>query len=302
MRQILSFLIFLAAGFAGGYGAAKWKAVERLSAKLSHSQNASVLVAFAPTPYPIEDLPFCIVISGRNNGAHLEKTLRSAFSQKYDNYRIVYVDDASDDGSFDLARDLMYASPRFGIAQILRNERPLGPLACLAQAAKSCGEDEILVVLNGEDWLAHEWVLARLNEYYADPDLWMTYGQSRDYPAYRTGGAYPVQETGKGVRAQPFGATHLKTFYAKLFKKIQASDFLYKGEFFPAACDLAYMFPMLEMAKGHAQCLPDILYICNREAKGDDRELHAVFEKHIRALAPYPQLSSLDLQTAEEAR
>lgn len=300
MRPILSFFILLAAGFAAGYGAAKWKAVELIASKLSPVQQASQKSdPFLPTPYPLENLPFCIVISGRNNGAYLEKTLKSAFNQKYDNFRIVYVDDGSDDGSYELARDLIFASPRYSIIQTHRNERPLGPLACLAMGAKGCEDEEIVVVLNGEDWLAHEWVLTRLNEYYADPDLWMTFGESRDYPAYQVGSAHPVQE-GKPVRAQPFGASPLNTFYAKLFKRIQVSDFLYKGEYFPAACEMAYMFPMIEMAKGHSQCLQDILYICNREAKGADRELQAFFEKHIRALKPYPQLASLDLDQEAE--
>jgi len=301
MKSIFFFLILIAAGFAAGLGAARWKTLAFLSSKVATSKKTHQSIEFRPTQYPLENLPYCIVIVGRNNGANLEKTLESVFAQNYEHFRIVYIDDASDDGSYDLARDLIYASRRFTQIQFHHNEQPLGVLASLADAVRGCADEEIVIVLNGDDWLAHEWVLMRLNQYYADPDLWLTYGQSRDYPTYQLGNARAYQENGKTIRSQPFSASHLKTFYACLFKKIDETDFKYKGEYFQSAADLAYMFPMLEMAQGHSQCLSDILYICNRDAlKGEERELQSFYEKHIRSMQPYALLASLELQPVAE--
>ena len=300
MRSFLFFLILIAAGFVAGYGAARWKAIELISSKIASSSRTEKGREFRATQYPLENLPFCVVIIGRNNGANLEKTLESVFSQNYDNFRILYIDDASDDGSQDLASDLIFASRVFTKVQFHHNEQPLGMLSSLSRAVQGCENEEIVVVLNGEDWLAHEWVLQRLNQYYADPDLWVTYGQSRDYPTYQLGSARPFQE-GKTIRGQPFGASHLKTFYAGLFKKINDADFKYKGEYFQGAADLAYMFPMLEMAKSHSQCLTDVLYICNRDSlKPEDRDMQSFYEKHIRSLQPYPELASLEMPLASE--
>ena len=300
MRSFLFFLILIAAGFVAGYGAARWKAIELISSKIASASSIEKSPEFRPTQYPLENLPFCIVIIGRNNGANMEKTLESAFSQNYENFRILYIDDASDDGSQDLARDLIFASRRFTKVQFHHNEQPLGMLASLSRAVHGCEDAEIVVVLNGDDWLAHEWVLQRLNQYYADPDLWITYGQSRDYPTYQLGNARPFLE-GKAIRGQPFAAAPLKTFYASLFKKIDEADFKSKGEYFQGAADLAYMFPMLEMAKRHSQCLSDVLYICNRDSlKTEDREMQSFYEKHIRSLQPYPEISSLSLPLAAE--
>jgi glycosyltransferase involved in cell wall biosynthesis len=291
MRQILFFLILLTAGFTAGFGAARWKALELISAKVTASKLPHRTPEFRATQYPLENRPFCLVVVGRNNGANLEKTLESVFSQNYENFRIIYIDDGSDDGSEDLARDLIYASPCFTKIQFHQNVKPLGMLASTTHAVRGCSDEEIVVVLNGDDWLAHEWVLTRLNQYYADPDLWLTFGQSRDYPTYAKGNARAFQEIGKPLRAQVFAATHLKTFYASLFKKINEADLQYKGEYFQGAADLAYMFPMLEMAQGHSQCLHDILYICNRNAlKTEDREIHAFCEKQIRSLSPYERV------------
>jgi len=294
MRKVLLFLILVAAGFAAGYGAARWKTYDLISSKWS-GQSGKPTAQFKATQYPLENFPFCLVIIGRNNGASLEKTLQSAFSQVYENFRILYVDDASDDGSLELARDLILASPRFAQIQVIHNEKPLGVLGSLSQIVRNCSDEEIVVVLNGEDWLAHEWVLMRLNQYYADPDLWLAYGPSCDYPTYQVGNPRPVHESDKPIRTLPLGAAHLKSFYAGLFKKIHDADFRFKGEYFSAAADLAYMIPMLEMAKTHSQCLQEALYVCNKESgKGEEREQQAFFEKHIRSLQPYPELASFD--------
>ena len=43
-------------------------------------------------------------------------------------------------------------------------------------------DEEIVLVLDGDDCLAHENVLKALNKAYADPDVWMTYGNYLDYP------------------------------------------------------------------------------------------------------------------------
>lgn len=296
MRSILFFLILFAAAGAAGYGAARWKAIDLLSSKIGAREKSQPL-EFRPTQYPQENRPFCVVIVGRNNGAYVEKTLESVFAQNYEPFRIVYIDDASDDGSADLARDLIYASRRFTQIHFHQNEQPLGLLANIAKAVQGCADGEIAVLLNGEDWLAHEWVLPRLNQYYADPDLWIAYGSSRIYPTYQLSKASHFEEKSKPVRTQSGASFPLKTFYAGLFKKIRETDFQYKGEYLPGSSDVAYMFPMLEMAVGHSQVLRDVLYISNSDSlREENRELEAFYEKHIRALQSYPELASLEFE------
>lgn len=292
MNRFFLFLIFLAASFAAGFGAARWKAFDLLSAKLTHSPGPKARSEFFATDYPLESLPFCVVIIGRNNGAYLEKTLRSVFSQVYENFRIVYVDDASDDGSFDLAKDVIYASPHLNKVRILQNEKKIGHLASLSSVVRGCVDDEIVVVLHGEDWLAHEWALKRLNQYFADPDLWLAYSQSLEYPSFQMSAAEPVPESSMRTFSS---ASSLQAFYAGPFKKINENDFLYKGEFFPAAAGLAYMIPLLEMAKEHSHALSEVLSIYSTDSKmGEDRDQTVCFEQYIRSLKPHEKLLSLE--------
>ena len=49
----------------------------------------------------------------------------------------------------------------------------------------SCMRDEICVLLDGDDWLNGENVLARLNEIYEEEDCWLTYGSYIEYPSGR---------------------------------------------------------------------------------------------------------------------
>ena len=164
MRTLVCALLI----FAASFGIGKW--VEKIK---------TTSCAFEPTLYPIKDHPFVVIVIGRNNGAYVEKVLSSVFAQRYPNYRVIYVDNASDDGSFELAKDLI--GNRGGI---VKNESPLGKEASILKVKELCKEDEILVVLEQEEWLAHEWVLARLNQYYAHPDLKIAAGAFRLYPNF----------------------------------------------------------------------------------------------------------------------
>ncbi|HSX11377.1 MAG TPA: glycosyltransferase family A protein [Chlamydiales bacterium] len=288
MKRLVLFLFLIGAVFAGSFIAGRWfdKVTETRPESPLPTENR-------PTNFTLKNLPFTIVIVGVNNGAAVEKTLTSVFSQNYENYHVVYIDDASDDGSYDVARDLIYDSGHLGQVTLARNEERLGILANLFRAVQLLDEREIILVLQGEDWLAHEWVLQRLNAYYADPDVWLTYGQYRDYPTYQLGTCRELKEV--ALRSGPFAPSHLNTFYAGLFKKVRESDFIAGGKFLSACSEMAYMVPMLEMAKNHAQFISEILYINNRQASyKEDRETQMRCEKFIRALDAYPPLLSLN--------
>ena len=273
MKRFVLFSFLLGALFAAGF---------LLRGKKELPVEAS---RFHSTPFALKNHPFAIVITAFNNGASVAKTLASVFSQNYENYRIIYVDDDSDDGSAALAQDLIDNRDRMIQAAFLRNEKRVGRLASIFKAVQLCSDEEIVLVLHGEDWLAHEWVLQKLNGYYANPDLWLTYSQYREFPTYQLGACHELSEN---VRVD-FSESRLQTFYAHLFKRIRESDLVFQGKFFPVCAELAYMIPMLEMAKDHFHFIPEILSIRKPSAK-EDGGLQAHCEKIIRALTPYEPL------------
>jgi len=252
----------------------------------THSARLAVLEqgAFRPSPYPLMNRSFVLVLTGRNHGAQVEKTLRSIISQRYDQYRVVYIDDASDDGSFDIVQDFVREHGDSGKFVLAKNEKPLGVLGNIFRAVQECQDSEIVVLLEENGWLAHEWVLSRLNQYYAHSDLWLTYGQYRQYPGYQMGKTKLVDGN---VRDTEHEAFHLTTFYASLFKQIHPSDLVDQGTYFDD--EFAYMFPMLEMSEGHSTFVPDVLYVTS-----GNTEKTARAEQIIRSKTPYRPLAHLE--------
>lgn len=251
---------------------------------------------FYPADFPTQNRPFVLLICAFDNGAFVEKTLGSIARQNYENYRLIYIDDASTDGSASLASDRIRACKLSDRTTFVHNEQRLGVLANLMRASKTCQDQEIIVLMGANDWLAHEWVLSRLNQYYANPDLWLTYCQYCDFPSYRQGDArnYSQMEW-TCLRSSPFVAAHLPAFYASLFRKISESDLLFQGFYWPQAAEMAIMLPMLEMARDHFQFISEILYIANQGFAGssEDQEQRSRCERQIRSLASYPPLTAL---------
>jgi hypothetical protein len=160
----------------------------------------------------------------------------------------------------------------------------------------------VIVILDGDDRLAHKNVLKRVAKEYNKHDAWLTYGSYISIPGRQRGCSRELPK--EVVRNNSFRAynhwvtSHLRTFYAGLFQKIRKQDFLYKGEFFSSGGDLIIMYPMLEMAsKGHLRYIHDILYIYNFQNPLSDTRIHSdgqrIANEWVRAQKPYRPLNSL---------
>ena len=150
-----------------------------------------------------------------------------------------------------------------------------------------CPDDAIIVTLDGDDWFPDNNVLARLNTVYSANDVWLTYGQFKMYPSGIQGWASPMPDyiiesnTFRDFQHLP---THLRTFYAWLFKEIKLEDLLYLGEFYPMTWDMAMMFPMIEMAGERHQFIPDIMYMYNDANNISDHHVSRQFQAYLAQL------------------
>src|SRR5260221_43012 len=104
MKNFFAFIFLLAAVFMGSFVFAPGIGKKEAKAEME------IAARFKPTEFALKNHPFTIVVVGVNNGANVAKTLTSVFAQNYEKYKVIYIDDASDDGSFDLARDIVYDS------------------------------------------------------------------------------------------------------------------------------------------------------------------------------------------------
>ena len=238
---------------------------------------------------------FVILITAHNNGTYCEKTLISALSQNYPSFRIIYIDQESTDGSWEKACRLVDYSSKPEKVTLIQSEKLVGSLASLYDAIHACQDQEILVVIDGNDFLAHEHVLSKLNKVYSKPSIWMTYGNFLDYPSYKQ---MPIRckQIPKNIvfnnsfRSHEIQEMHLKTFYAGLFKQIRKEDLLYKGRFLSMQDTQAYILPILEMAGKHASFINDVLYLHTKSAPVCPELIN-----HLRKLPKYSRLKTIPL-------
>ncbi|MBS0655256.1 MAG: glycosyltransferase family 2 protein [Verrucomicrobia bacterium] len=247
---------------------------------------------------PIE---FVIISPSYNNAGVCERSLQSIASQTYPHWSLLYVNDCSTDHTVHLVDTFIRNNHLSHKCKVITNNKRRGAMANWYRAIKSLRPKKIVVCLDGDDHFAHEQVLARLAEVYANKKVWMTYGNYRSDPDTIPSVCEPFSKKAmkkRAFRSLPWAASHLRTFYAGLFQKIRRQSFRHRGKFVPVCCDLAMMFPMLEMAsKGHIRFIPEVLYIHNNHTPFNDyktrlREQLKV-DRKIRHKARYKPLKKL---------
>ena len=243
----------------------------------------------------LTDKSMVFVVPSYNNSSWYESNLNSIKMQNYSNYRVIYVDDCSVDGTGELvekwlrdnqcdyrvfyfdgsfSKDIPEVTAHYSslINQerhqftLVRNAKREGAMCNFFRAVHSCDDHEIVVVTDGDDWLSRENVLSQLNAIYSsDRPVWLTHGTFREYPWGGTSWSQPIpQEIIVSNRYREFRCpSHMRTFYSWLFKRVKLEDFLYKGEFFAITCDMAMMFPMIEMAGERHAFISEVNYIYN---------------------------------------
>lgn len=213
----------------------------------------------------VEEKPFVVVIASYNNEAVCKRNLKSVFEQNYSNYRVIYIDDCSTDRTYEIVKSYIEECGKQEIVTLIRNETRQLKTPNLYKAYHSCKNHEIIICLDGDDWLAHNEVFKKVNRHYQNPDVWITHGSCLVYPKMdRTAGAPLPKISSLSLRNQGvFEISMLRTFYAGLFKQIKLKDFFFHNKMMANAEDAMIMFSLIELAPTHVQFIPDILYIIN---------------------------------------
>lgn len=250
----------------------------------------------------IHEKPIVVLTTSYNNIKWLKKNIESILNQKYSNFRVIYVDDFSMDGTADAVEELIANSDIKIPFSLIRNSKRIGSLANIYSAVHSCSDEEIVVSVDGDDWLPHEFVLQTVNSYYANSNIWLTHGTLIEYPNNAVAWSIPVHPiiVRKNLFRTARCPSHLRTFYAWLFKKVRKEDLLFQNEFFSMAWDQAIMFPMIEMAGERHAFIPTITYVYNVSNPINDNKtnpnLQRVLEEYIRAMPPYQRLDTNPLE------
>lgn len=245
--------------------------------------------------------PQCVVvIPSYNNEQWCERNITSVLDQAYEHFRVIYIDDCSTDSTYASVCELIAQHPQGFRVNLKRNEQRCGALENLYNAIHTCDDHEIVVTVDGDDWLDNPGVLNRIAQEYLSGDVWMTHGDFAWWPNGARSGLHEIHPTYiaiNAIRSFAWVTSHLRTFYAGLFKKIKKEDLLYEGKFFPVTWDLAMMFPMLEMSGFHTRFINEVLYQYNYATPFNDaktsKQLQEQLEYHIRDKQSYQPLDKL---------
>jgi glycosyltransferase involved in cell wall biosynthesis len=220
----------------------------------------------------------------------------------YQNYRIIYIDDHSLDGTAELVEHYVNECNQKHRVTIVKNKTRKRALANLYLALQMCQPDEIVFNMDGDDWLANDTVFALIDSLYTHEDIWITYGSFINWPSNEMGYCQPISDDyfeKQLYRKKWWKPGQLRTFYAWLAQQVQLKDLFFEGpyfqgQFFPANADLAYYYPMMEMAGPHYKYIPDVIYIRNVATPLNDfkanKDVQILGSKLLREKPKYPRL------------
>ncbi|EKX48014.1 hypothetical protein GUITHDRAFT_106099 [Guillardia theta CCMP2712] len=238
------------------------------------NQNAPILSEHPDKKEPapaLEALRFIIVTPARNCATWIRFTVESVLAQSYRNWELIVTDDHSSDGTGDVAIEA---------SRVIVNEERKGALynTINAIAMADPQDDDVIVVVDGDDWFAHPNALALVARKYEE-GAWMTYGTFIEYPT----GLVPdwivdfpkwVIDS-KSFRRFPFISSHLRKSFCYDEDHGWGPKCSNGGRYFDrAGADVAVMLPLLERAGERIMRVDSILLVYNIATPSNDYKIH----------------------------
>jgi len=277
----------------------------------------SFLVSSFCYAYEKQEIPLVVIIRSYENDKDLvEKNLSSFFEQDYENFRIIYINDASTKDTMKFARDITARYHQEHRVTFIDNKERQGSLSNVYAAMHSLADHEVAIIWDGDDWCYDKNALNIFNKHYSDENVWVTFGHYVAWPSGEPGHAEPfpdnviAENSFRSYRLPnkrgilPVTAT--RACRSWLFKSLPLESFLYTNPidedmywmdtFYPMAEDYSYMVPMLEKAGFHHKCILDITYVYNLTNPISDarvnRYLQARCVRHSLAHKPFQPIQN----------
>jgi glycosyltransferase involved in cell wall biosynthesis len=204
-----------------------------------------------------------IVTTLYNAENYVERCLGSLMSQKFIDFKCYITDDLSTDKSVDIVKKTILGDDRFILIENKEKMYQPGNYDQVIRHNKTIEDNDIIVEVDGDDWLPNSEVFNRIYSMYENPDVWIANGSF----AYHDGrpGFSKEQTNIDSLRTSVMTASHIRTWRAFLWRKIKVEDLKDSdGIYWKISGDLSFMFPMLEMSgSGHYRFMKEINYIYN---------------------------------------
>ncbi len=237
-----------------------------------------------------------VILTGFFNAEdYIEKCLGSIMGQTYTAFTCYITHDLSTDNSVTLIKEMIKDDPRFILMPDADKKLyQAGNFDRVIRYNSNIADNEVLIEVDGDDWLPHSNVFQKIHDVYSDNNVWITNGSFK----FSNGqfGFSSKQKLDKNLRSAEMTCSHLRTWRAFLWRAIKEEDLKDEnGNYWQWSGDLCFMFPMLEMAGDeHYNFIKDILYTYNGENPINEHKVNInMVQDHatrIRAKAPYTKL------------
>ena len=229
--------------------------------------------------------------------SYIGKCLNSLRGQNYAEWEAFVTIDPCGDRTAELAQAAAEVDARISVR--VNVDRQFTMLN-LIEAVRRSGTDpeDVLAVLDGDDWFVTRDALRIIAQTYAATGCWMTYGSwISDHP--RMPGSWPSYPEGtQNFRNHLWLGTAVRTWKRWLWERIDDRDFRdAEGRYFRVTEDQATMLPMLEMSgTERARHIAEALMLYNRSsphacAFTRREEMHAN-EAYLKTRPPYKRLAA----------
>jgi glycosyltransferase involved in cell wall biosynthesis len=247
-------------------------------------------------------MKFRVITAMYNVEEWIEENIQSLKEQTFSDFQTVLVDDLSTDDTFKIVQTSIQGDDRFLLIVNKEKKYKTRNVVEAIDAARPDDED-VIVIVDGDDRLAHPDVLKNLEGIYRRQDCWMTYGSIGDSQGVRHKACVPYKKSiisSNRFRQERWIVYPLRTFKYKLWRKLNMDIFqitatevkqaltraLLKlqfrrwyhwkdiktedlhdvsGKYIRRADDKAFSYPMLEMSGERAYFIEELLYITHWE-------------------------------------
>ena len=203
-----------------------------------------------------------------NAEKYIKNCIRTLKSQQDTDFEVYLIDDVSTDSSVDIIKQLIDSDDRF---KLIVNKSKKFKLRNLDELIETFDDEDIVIELDGDDFLLNSNVVGDIRKIYSDKKVWLTNGSFM----YTNGDSGFSQKCNPNtVRKDPFRFSHLRTWKTFLWKAIP-KNYLRddNGEYFKSAADVAYTFSLLELAgEENYRFLPELYYVYNAESPYNDHK------------------------------
>lgn len=211
-----------------------------------------------------------VLVKGRNvPTTKIRRCFRSLLAQDFQEFAVIYVDAASENGSDEYVR-YIGGSLFPKRLTLLRNHSPLTSMENIFIAIRKICRNphSVIVMLDSDDALIRKDALSIVKSMY-EKGADLTVGTMIRTDKYKE---YPVHFDNPRLHRGGNVWQHLRTFRKYLFDSINPEDLKINGKWISEADDWAYMIPMVEMSK-HPMVIQDIIYFYEPSSGKLEREI-----------------------------